>query len=88
MRALRKLKRGRGEVELVSVAEPRPGDGDVLVRVECAGICGTDIHILHDAYSNLHPPVTLGHEFSGVVAAIGPGVHGWSVGERGSATKI
>jgi len=82
MRALRKLKRCKGEVELVTVADPRPGDGEVLVQVRCAGICGTDLHILHDAYSNLQPPVTLGHEFAGVVAGMGSGVQGWREGDR------
>lgn len=82
MRALRKLKRGPGEVELVEVPDPQPARGEVRVRVECAGICGTDIHILHGAYGNLQPPVTLGHEFAGVVAGVGPGVRGWRDGER------
>jgi len=82
MQALRKLKRGQGQVELVTMAKPRPDIGEVLVRVESAGICGTDIHILQDAYGNLQPPVTLGHEFAGVVAEVGPEVGGWREGER------
>jgi L-iditol 2-dehydrogenase len=82
MKALRKMKRGKGAVELVSVPAPSPGKGEVQVRVQCAGICGTDIHILHDLYGNLRPPVTLGHEFAGVVAAVGEDVADWKTGER------
>ena len=82
MRALRKLKRGIGQIELVSIPTPAPGEGEVLVQVFCAGVCGTDIHILHDAYGNLKPPVTLGHEFSGVVSRPGPGVSEWKEGDR------
>jgi L-iditol 2-dehydrogenase len=82
VRALRKLKRGIGQIELVSIPDPIPGVGEVLVQVECAGVCGTDIHIFHDAYGNLQPPVTLGHEFAGVVAHAGPEVSGWRAGDR------
>lgn len=74
MWALRKLKHGIGQIELVSIPTPAPGEGEVLVQVFCAGVCGTDIHILHDAYGNLKPPVTLGHEFSGVVSHPGADV--------------
>lgn len=82
MKALRKLEHGKGKVELVSVSDPVPGSGEVLVEVQCAGICGTDVHIMHDAYSNFRPPVTLGHEFAGFVAEVGPDVRGWKTGER------
>jgi len=48
MKALRKLKRGIGHVELVDIPEPVPEKGEVLVEIRGAGICATDIHILHD----------------------------------------
>jgi L-iditol 2-dehydrogenase len=82
MKALRKLRRGPGSVELVDVDPPRPGKGEVIVRVQYSGICGTDIHILHDLYSKAIPPVTLGHEFSGIVSELGNDVHGWKEGDR------
>ncbi len=82
MKALRKLRRGVGQIELVEIPMPIPGYGEVIVRVACAGVCGTDIHIFHDAYTNLTPPVTLGHEFTGIVSQIGPGVKRWAVGDR------
>ena len=82
MKALRKLRRGPGHVDLVNVDPPRPGEGEVIVAVQYAGICGTDIHILHDLYSKARPPVTLGHEFCGTISELGPNVQGWNVGDR------
>jgi L-iditol 2-dehydrogenase len=82
MRALRKLNRGHGQTELVSVPTPIPKRGEVIIEVKFAGICGTDIHIYHDLYQNLNPPVTLGHEFSGIVAETGNNTYGWKPGER------
>lgn len=82
MKALRKLSRGPGHVELVEVDPPSPREGEVLVRVKYAGVCGTDIHILHDLYPKAVPPITLGHEFCGVVEELGPNVQGWEMGDR------
>lgn len=82
MKALRKLQRGPGHVEIVEVPSPTPKEGEVLVEVQRAGICGTDLHILHDLYPKARPPVTLGHEFCGVVVQLGPLVRGWQVGDR------
>lgn len=82
MKALRKLRRGPGHVDLVNVDPPRPGEGEVLVKVQYAGVCGTDIHILHDLYPKARPPVTLGHEFCGIVSELGPNVQGWKAGDR------
>jgi L-iditol 2-dehydrogenase len=82
MKALRKLQRGPGHVEIVHVEPPCPGPGEVLVQVRCAGVCGTDVHIYHDLFPKVRPPVTLGHEFCGVVSALGPGVGGWKKGAR------
>ena len=50
--------------------------------MERAGICGTDVHILHGLFAKARPPVTLGHEFAGVVADVGAGVDDWKPGER------
>jgi threonine 3-dehydrogenase len=87
MKALRKPRPEPGaQVENVDVPATRPGE--VLVRVRAASICGTDLHIYHwDAWSasRLHPPLTFGHEFCGVVEAVGPGVAGFVPGERVTA---
>jgi L-iditol 2-dehydrogenase len=81
MKALVKTQRGQGYLDYVDVPEPRPGPGEVKIRVKACGICGTDIHIRHDTFPNF-PPVVLGHEFSGVVAELGMGVEGIEVGQR------
>ena len=72
-----KLAPGRGNVALVERPEPRARPGHVVLDVTAAGICGTDIHIVDDEFPS-RPPVTLGHEVSGVVASLGDGVdEGW-----------
>jgi len=64
---------GVDDLRMRQVAAPEPGLGEVVVRVEACGVCGTDRHILHGEYPAA-PPVTLGHEFAGTVATAGPGV--------------
>lgn len=57
-----------GQVGLTTLPDPVPGVGEILIRVEAAGICGTDRHLFHGEFP-CKPPVTLGHEFSGLVVA-------------------
>ncbi|MCX7889281.1 MAG: alcohol dehydrogenase catalytic domain-containing protein [Rhodobacteraceae bacterium] len=64
--------RAPGAIGIEDVPVPEPGPGEVLVRVEAAGVCGTDRHLLRGEYP-CTPPVTLGHEFGGIVVAAGPG---------------
>ncbi|MDO5494773.1 MAG: L-threonine 3-dehydrogenase [bacterium] len=76
MRALMKTQAGPG-LELREIPEPQPGTGEVKIRVMRAGLCGTDLHILDWdpwAAEQLHPPMTIGHEFYGEIVEIGPGV--------------
>jgi threonine 3-dehydrogenase len=85
MIALRKLAAAPG-LELTDIAEPSaPGEGEVLVEIEAAGICGSDVHIYEwsGGYEFIVPslPVTLGHELAGRVCAIGPGVDDLTVGQ-------
>jgi L-iditol 2-dehydrogenase len=81
MKALVKTQRGVGHIELLDVEEPQPGPGWVKIEVQACGVCGTDIHILHDR-SETRPPVTMGHEFAGIVCALGEGVTNVKVGDR------
>ncbi len=81
MKAVVKYAHGIGNVEVRDVPEPAPGPGQVKIQVKAVGICGTDMHIYHDEYPN-NPPVTLGHELSGVIAACGAGVTTFAPGER------
>ena len=60
---------------------PRIGEGEILVRPAACGICGTDLHILRHGFPGTVYPVTPGHEFSGHVVAVGPGVTGMKEGD-------
>jgi L-iditol 2-dehydrogenase len=64
---------GTGEIATVEVPVPSPGPGEVLIRVEAAGVCGTDRHLYLGEFP-CAPPVTLGHEFCGIVVGRGAGV--------------
>ena len=81
MEALMKVAPGVGNVELRQIDEPVPGPGQALIEVRAAGICGTDLHIYHDEFRT-RPPVVMGHEVAGIVAALGASVAGIQAGER------
>src|SRR5689334_838535 len=76
-----KVARGVGNVELRDIPEPMPEKGQVRIKVQAAGICGTDLHIYKDEFRSI-PPVVLGHEVSGEIDALGEGVEGLNLGER------
>jgi alcohol dehydrogenase/L-iditol 2-dehydrogenase len=71
-------------VELREVPRPTPpGDNEVLLRVSGVGVCGSDVHQYEGTQSwSVRPPVILGHEFCGVVAAAGKGVKSFKEGDR------
>lgn len=72
-----------GRVELREVPVPQPGPEEVRLRVRAVGVCGSDVHQWLGPVSwNVHYPVILGHEFTGTVDALGPGVEGWQIGQR------
>ena len=74
---------GDREIAVRSVEPEPPGPGQVQVEVAYAGICGTDLHVLHgDMDARVSRPAILGHEMSGVVAALGEGVTGWAEGDH------
>ena len=81
MKALVKFAPGEGNLDVMDVEEPRCGDDQVKVRIAFCGVCGTDLHILHDTFRN-YPPVILGHECAGVVEEVGRNVTGVRPGER------
>jgi threonine 3-dehydrogenase len=87
MKALIKAERGVGLV-MADVPMPTVGPNDVLIRVGRASLCGTDLHIWNwDSWAQRTVPVplTIGHEFMGVVAEFGGEVKGFVVGQRVSA---
>lgn len=69
------------KIDIIPV--PELGPEEVLVDVKACGICGSDLHIVYEGVTpTAYSPITLGHEPSGVIAALGPEVEGWEVGER------
>ncbi|WP_457150959.1 zinc-dependent alcohol dehydrogenase family protein [Mesorhizobium sp. P5_C1] len=70
-----------GSIALREVDKPSIGPDELLVRVEACGVCGTDRHLFHGEFP-CTPPVTPGHEFSGIVEALGESVSGFAVGDR------
>ncbi len=80
MLALVKTQKGEGNLTLVERPVPTYGEDEVLIRVAYSGICGTDIHILHDQFP-YYPPVILGHEFSGEIVEVGSRVTSFRVGD-------
>jgi 2-desacetyl-2-hydroxyethyl bacteriochlorophyllide A dehydrogenase len=70
-----------GVVEVTTVADPSPGPREAVVAVTACGLCGTDLHILDGEFAP-RLPVVPGHEFTGVVAAVGTGVDELAVGAR------
>jgi threonine 3-dehydrogenase len=81
-------KEAREGLWLEDVPEPEIGINDVLVKVRKTGICGTDVHIYEWnewAQRTIRPPMTVGHEFVGTIAAIGSNVRDFAVGDRVSA---
>ena len=71
-------------IELREMDAPEAGPGEALVRVRAAAICGSDLGIYDftPAYSDMTLPVVMGHEFSGVVKAVGKDAEGYAAGDR------
>ncbi|WP_434743486.1 NAD(P)-dependent alcohol dehydrogenase [Micromonospora sp. SH-82] len=83
MRALRLLE-WKSEARLEEVDEPRPGPGQVVVKIGGAGACHSDLHLMDEFEAGVvpwNPPFTLGHENAGWVHALGDGVTGLEVGQ-------
>ncbi|KQV64461.1 zinc-dependent alcohol dehydrogenase family protein [Rhizobium sp. Root1220] len=70
-----------GKLFLREVERPVPAPGELLVRIEACGICGTDRHLYHGEFPS-KTPVTIGHEFAGIVEELASGVSGFRVGMR------
>ncbi len=72
------------KARVIQVEQPSPGPNDVLIQVAAAGICGTDLHIFHGEYEATYPLIP-GHEFSGIVVAVGENVERYRPGDRVTA---
>ncbi len=80
--SLAALLRAPGRLELVERPIPQPGPGEVLVEVGACAICGSDFHLMDGHVRRARYPVVPGHEFMGVVRAIGRGVEDVPLGTR------
>jgi L-iditol 2-dehydrogenase len=83
MQSIVKYGRKDGEVDVRDMPEPTINADQVLLNVKAVGVCGSDIHMWHEHQSwAVKTPVIMGHEFCGVIAAVGERVTGFKVGER------
>ena len=71
-----------GSLQLEERPDPRPGPGDLLIRVEACGVCRTDVHILDGDLPGIRHPIVPGHEIVGIVEAVGRGVPTARLGTR------
>jgi threonine dehydrogenase-like Zn-dependent dehydrogenase len=70
------------QIELESLPTTPPGPGEVRVRVDACGVCGSDLHMYRGDHPVLRPPLVMGHEFVGRVVECGPGVERLGPGQR------
>lgn len=75
---------GKHDLRVEESAKPAVGKRDVLINVKACGVCGTDVHIYEGdkGAADVTPPTILGHEFAGVVEAVGSDVAGFKPGDR------
>lgn len=85
MKAARFYQAGQ-PLKIEDIPTPKPGQGEVLLAVKAAGLCGTDLHIaVEGTIPTAYQPITLGHEAAGIVTEVGTGVSDWKVGDRAIA---
>ena len=70
------------KLEVTDMAQPEIGPEDILVQVQACGICGSDIHGWDGSSGRRQPPLVMGHEAAGIVAAIGRDVSEYTEGDR------
>lgn len=86
LKAVVKFAPGPEGIDLCEKPIPEIGEGDLLVKIKAAGLCGSDLHIYRDVASDLgRMGVTIGHEFSGEVVRVGQRVKYWKKGDRVSS---
>src|SRR4051794_40916443 len=70
------------QLEVINVPVPTPAQDEVLIRVKACGVCGSDVHGYDGSSGRRIPPIVMGHEAAGVVAAMGSNVSGIREGDR------
>lgn len=75
---------GNKTFAVADLSTPHAGPGELVLRNQVCGVCGTDVHIYHGepGSADVNPPVVLGHEYSGEVVEVGEGVTGFAVGDH------
>ncbi|MCX7826502.1 MAG: zinc-binding dehydrogenase [Verrucomicrobiae bacterium] len=75
---------GKEDVRIEQLPVPQPQAGEVLLRIQAATTCGTDVKVFKRGYhaKMIRPPAVFGHEMAGVIERVGPGVTGWRAGQR------
>lgn len=76
---------GKQKLEWIERDIPQPGEGELQIKLEYVGVCGSDLHFYQEgqlANWTLQGPLALGHEPGGIVSAVGPGVGGFAVGDK------
>jgi L-iditol 2-dehydrogenase len=76
------LLREYRHLELADLPQPSPGPGELLIQVAACGICGSDVHGFDGSSGRRIPPIVMGHEAAGIVAATGDGVTKFQPGDR------
>ncbi|HEX4068428.1 MAG TPA: galactitol-1-phosphate 5-dehydrogenase [Acidobacteriaceae bacterium] len=76
------LLREYRQLELLDLPQPEPGPGELLIQVAACGICGSDVHGYDGTSGRRIPPIVMGHEAAGIVAATGAGVTAFQPGDR------
>lgn len=85
------IKQGSGDsatTKMTTIPVPKPGPGQILVKINYTGLCASDKSLIHDEWAGFGvamQPITqgiAGHEGAGIVVALGPDVHGWREGDR------
>jgi len=71
-----------GDVRVQAVPVPRVGAGELRVKVDACAVCGSDLKSYKVGNPRIQPPLTMGHEFTGVIDTVGEGVEGFALGER------
>lgn len=70
------------QLDLVDMPVPRPGEDELLIRIQACGICGSDVHGYDGSTGRRLPPIVMGHEAAGIVEAVGSAVTGFQPGDR------
>ena len=73
---------GKGDVRVERIALPPCGPGELRVRIDACAVCGSDLKTFNNGNPRMKPPITMGHEFTGLVETVGHDVTGFRQGDR------